>query len=82
MERYTYFYTENQVVPLCSNKIGVYQYVEYQCIPTNTELVSPNVSCPLDCLKIPIQINDRGRFQTYNYPNRSKMNCSYGITTN
>ncbi|CAF4788407.1 unnamed protein product [Rotaria sp. Silwood2] len=50
-QSYTYFYTGNQVVTSCSNKIGVYQYVEYQCIPTNTELVAPNVSCPLDCSK-------------------------------
>ncbi|CAF0929763.1 unnamed protein product [Rotaria sordida] len=77
-----YFYPGNQAVPSCGNKTAAYQFVEYQCIPTNTEIVSPNTPCPLDGSKIPVQINRRGRFQTYNYPVFSRMNCTYRIKTN
>ncbi|CAF2721674.1 unnamed protein product [Rotaria sp. Silwood2] len=77
-----YFYPGNQLISTCGNKVAAYQYVGYQCIPTNTELVSPNIACPSDGSKIPIQINRRGRFQTYGYPNFKKMDCKYRIQTN
>ncbi|CAF4600407.1 unnamed protein product, partial [Rotaria sp. Silwood1] len=78
----TFFYPGNQVVSSCGGRTAVYQYVEYQCIPTNTELVSPNTSCPSDGSKIPVSINRRGRFQTYGYPSFTRMNCNYRIKTN
>ncbi|CAF4541058.1 unnamed protein product, partial [Rotaria socialis] len=78
----TYFYSGNRIIPSCGNKIATYQYVEYQCIPTKTELISPNTSCPLDGSKVPIQINRRGRFQSFNYPNLKRMNCTYRLKTN
>ncbi|CAF2070883.1 unnamed protein product [Rotaria magnacalcarata] len=77
----TYFYSGNRIIPSCGNKIGTYQYVDYQCIPTKTELISPNTSCPLDGSKVPIQINRRGRFQSLNYPNLKRMNCTYRLKT-
>ncbi|CAF1053199.1 unnamed protein product [Rotaria sp. Silwood1] len=78
----TFFYPGNQVVSSCGGRTAVYQYIEYQCIPTNTELVSPNTSCPSDGSKIPVLINRRGRFQTYGYPSFTKMNCTYRMKTN
>ncbi|CAF4635352.1 unnamed protein product [Rotaria sp. Silwood2] len=63
----------------CSNKITVYQYVEYQCIPTNTELISPNVSCSIDGSKILVQIDHRGRLPTYKYRSFTIMNCIYRL---
>ncbi|CAF1345117.1 unnamed protein product [Adineta steineri] len=79
----TYLYTGNYVIPLCGNKIAAYQYVEYQCIPLNTELVSPNTTCPADGLKALIQIDRRGRFQSYKYGTSilTKMNCTYRLKT-
>ncbi|CAF1401494.1 unnamed protein product [Rotaria magnacalcarata] len=77
----TYFYPGNRIIPSCGNKIATYQYVDYQCIPTKTELISPNTSCPLDGSKVPIQINRRGRFQSLNYPNLKRMNCTYRLKT-
>ncbi|CAF1294680.1 unnamed protein product [Adineta steineri] len=79
----TYMYTGNRVIPSCSNKIAAYQYVEYQCIPLKTELVSPNTTCPTDGSKVPIQIDRRGRFQSYKYGTSilTKMNCTYRLKT-
>ncbi|CAF4125312.1 unnamed protein product, partial [Adineta steineri] len=79
----TYMYTGNRVIPSCSNKIAAYRYVEYQCVPLNTELVSPNTTCPADGSKVPIQIDSRGRFQSYRYdsPILRKMNCTYRLKT-
>jgi hypothetical protein len=77
----TFIYTGNQAIPSCGDKIAAYQYIEYQCIPTNTELIS-NTSCPADDSIIPIHIAQRGRFQSYNYPILQNMNCKYRLTTN
>jgi hypothetical protein len=75
----TYIYLGQQI-PSCNNKIADYQYIEYQCIPTNTELIS-NSSCPTDGSVIPVHIDQRGRFQSYGYPNLQTMNCTYRLTT-
>ena len=72
------------MIPSCNNQIAAYQYVEYQCIPTKTEsCFTPNTSCPTDGSKtIPIQINRRGRFQSYKYPQfTTNMNCTYRVKT-
>ena len=76
-----YFYSGNRRVPSCNNKLAAYQYVEYQCIPTKTELISPNASCSTAASKVPIVVNRRGRFQSYNYPSLEKMNCTYRLKT-
>ena len=80
-QKCTYLYSGNRRVPSCNNKFAVYQYVEYQCIPTKTELISPNAACPTSSSKVPIKVNRRGRFQSYNYPNLEKMNCTYRLKT-
>jgi hypothetical protein len=80
-QRCTYLYSGNRVIPSCNNKIAAYQYVEYQCIPTNTEIASPNIPCPTNGSKIPVQIDRRGRFRNYDYPNFKKMNCTYRLKT-
>jgi hypothetical protein len=77
----TYLYSGHQQIPSCGGQIADYQYIEYQCIPTNTELIS-NTSCPTDGSKTSIQIAQRGRFQSYNYPNLQNMNCIYHLITN
>jgi hypothetical protein len=81
-QRCMLMYTGNQVIPSCNNKVTAYQYVEYQCIPTNTELVSSNISCPIDGAKSVIQIDRNGLFQSYNYPILQKMNSTYRLKTN
>jgi hypothetical protein len=77
----TYFYPGNRVIPSCNNKIATYQYVEYKCIPTNTELISPNISCPTNGSRIPVQFDYRGRFENYGYPVLRRMNCTYRLKT-
>ncbi|CAF3390063.1 unnamed protein product [Rotaria sp. Silwood1] len=76
-----YMYTGNEVIPSCNNKIASYQYVEYQCIPTKTTLVSTNSSCRNDGSKTIIPIDRNGRFQSYNYPTLVPMNCTYRLKT-
>ncbi len=76
-----YLYTGNQMIPSCNNQIAAYQYVEYQCIPTQTSLVSTNTPCLNDGSKTIIQIDRNGRFQSYNYPNLKQMNCTYRLKT-
>lgn len=76
-----YMYTGHEVIPSCNNKIASYQYVEYQCIPTKTALVSTDKPCANDGTKTTISINRNGRFQSYNYPSLQKMNCTYRLKT-
>ncbi|UJR23452.1 hypothetical protein I4U23_026456 [Adineta vaga] len=76
-----YMYPGNQILPSCNNKTAAYQYVEYQCIPTKTTLVSPDIPCSHDGSKTDIRIDRNGRFQSYNYPKLEKMNCKYRLKT-
>jgi len=78
-DRCTYFYSGNIPAPNCENKMADYQYVEYQCIPINSPIVSPSTSCPTDGSKVPINIDRKGRFRSYNYPILQTMNCTYRI---
>ncbi|UJR25447.1 hypothetical protein I4U23_006794 [Adineta vaga] len=77
----SYTYTGNQVIPSCNNNVATYQYVEYQCIPTKSVVVTPNIPCPADGSKIPIKIDRSGRFRNYNFPIFTKMNCTYRLST-
>jgi hypothetical protein len=74
-------YLGNQIIPSCNFKIAAYQYIEYQCIPININLISTNTSCSNDSSKIIISIDRNGRFQSYNYPNITQMNCTYRLKT-
>ncbi|CAF1519079.1 unnamed protein product [Adineta ricciae] len=80
-ESCTYLYTGNRILPSCGNKPAAYQYVEYQCIPRKAPVVTPNTPCPIDGSKIPITIDRRGRFRSYQYPNLRAMNCTYRLST-
>ena len=81
-QRCTYQYSGNRRIPSCENKIANYQYVEYQCIPTTTELVTNNTACPANGAKIPIQIDRSGRFRSNNYPKLQNSDCTYRLKTN
>ena len=81
-QRCTYLYTGNQRLPSCENKTATYQYVEYQCIPIASPLVTNNTACPANGAKIPIQINRAGRFRSNKYPTLQKENCTYRLKTN
>ncbi|CAF0750564.1 unnamed protein product [Adineta steineri] len=72
-----YMYPGNQLISSCNNTIAAYQYVEYQCIPIKTPLISPNTSCS----NINIHIDRNGQFQSYNYPKLTNMNCTYHLQT-
>lgn len=74
-----FFYTGHYTILACNNKTAVYQYIEYQCIPTKTELIS-DVQCPADGSITPIQFDKRGRFQSCNYPNLQVANYTYRLT--
>lgn len=74
-----YTYTGHHTLLSCNNKTANYQYVEYQCIPTNTELVS-NVSCPASGSTTVIPFDQRGRFQSCNYPTLQTTNYTYQLT--
>ncbi|UJR11032.1 hypothetical protein I4U23_015216 [Adineta vaga] len=80
-QRCTYLYTGNRAIPSCENRIATYLYVKYHCMPINTELVLPNISCPIDNSKMLLEINRQGRFQSYDYPNLKNMNCTYRLRT-
>ena len=75
----SYFYSGNIIATNCDNKVADYQYVEYQCIPINSPIISPNVACPTDGSKVPINIDRKGRFRSYNYPILQSMNCTYRL---
>ncbi len=75
----TYMYTGHYLIPSCNNKTAAYQYIEYQCIPTNTNLIT-NTPCSSGGPVIPINIGQNGRFQSYNYPNLQITNCTYRLT--
>lgn len=75
----SYFFSGQQFISSC-NKLAAYEYIEYQCIPTQTDIVS-NSSCPNDGSVVPIQINEKGRFRSQNYPQLHTGNCTYRITT-
>jgi hypothetical protein len=75
----TFFFTGYYPILSCNNQTAVYQYVQYQCIPTKTELIS-NVSCPADGSLTTIPFNKRGRFQSCNYPNLQAANYTYRLT--
>ncbi|CAF1605813.1 unnamed protein product, partial [Adineta ricciae] len=77
----TYTYTGNRPLSSCNNKPATYQYVEYQCIPRNAPVISTNTPCPTDGSKVPIKVDRRGRFQSYNYPTFLTMNCVYRFST-
>ena len=74
-------YPGHQIVPSCNSKIAAYQYVEYQCIPTNTVPISNDTSCSKDGSKVEISFDRNGRFQSYNYPKLTQMNCTYRLKT-
>ena len=74
-----YFYSGNYPLSNCEGKLADYQYVEYQCIPTNSPIISPNTPCPADGAKVTINIDRKGRFQSYNYPILQTMNCAYRL---
>lgn len=74
-----YIYTGHQTILACNNKTANYQYVEYQCIPKNAELIS-NVSCPASGSTTAIALGERGRFQSCNYPNLQATNYTYRLT--
>lgn len=74
-------YTGNQQISSCNNTKASYQYVEYQCIPTKSPLVTKNSSCPNDGSKTIVQIDRNGRFQSYNYPSLTQMDCIYRLKT-
>ena len=78
-QKCVYTYTGHHTILACNNKTANYQYVEYQCIPTNTELIS-NVSCPASGLTTIIPFDQRGRFQSCNYPSLQATNYTYRLT--
>jgi hypothetical protein len=80
-EECTYFYPGNRLLPTCQNQVATYQYVEYQCIPTKSDLISPNTSCPADGSKMLVNVNRKGRFQNFNYPTLRNANCTYRLKT-
>ena len=63
----------------CNSRPATYQYVEYQCIPKEAALVSPNTTCAMNSSKTPVLIDKVGRFQSYGYPTLMKMNCTYRL---
>ncbi|CAF0789376.1 unnamed protein product [Adineta ricciae] len=74
-----YMYPGNEILSSCNNKTAAYQYVEYQCVPAKTALVSSNVPCSDSESKYSIQIDRNGRFQSYNYPQLTHMTCTYRL---
>ena len=77
----SFHYPGNQMLPSCESKIADYQYVQYQCIPTNTNLILKNASCSADGSKVEISFDRNGRFQSYEYPRLTQMNCTYRLKT-
>jgi hypothetical protein len=77
----TYMYTGNRIISSCNNKNAVYQYVEYQCIPTQTSLFPSNTTCVNDGTTTTISVDRNGRFRSANYPNLVQMNCRHRLQT-
>ena len=75
----SFFHSGTQRVPTCSNRTATYQYVEYQCIPTKSDLLTNDTSCSTTGMKTPIKVNRRGRIRNSGFPTFQKANCTYRL---